>query len=94
MELLTPSVEISESFFEALEEGYVDKSRGKKATIKDIPAIQNDFSAFVRTFDDLEASADLIALPNGDKVERLPSITRWIWDEDFAGNSEVASCKS
>jgi soluble cytochrome b562 len=78
MELITPSVEISESFFEALEKGYVDKSRGKITTDKDINIIKNDFSAFVRTFDDLEASADLIALPNGDKVERLPSITRWI----------------
>ena len=35
MELLTPSVEISESFFEALEKGYVDKSRGKITTDKD-----------------------------------------------------------
>jgi predicted acetyltransferase len=86
MELLTPSVEISESFFEALEKGYVDKSRGTITTDKDITIIKNDFSAFVRTFDDLEASADLIALPNGDKVERLPSITRWIWDEGFAGS--------
>ena len=32
MELLTPSFEISESYFEALEKGYVDKSRGKKIT--------------------------------------------------------------
>ena len=31
MELLTPSLEISESYFEALEKGYVDKSRGKKS---------------------------------------------------------------
>jgi len=85
MELLTPSVEISESFFEALEEGYVDKSRGTITTDKDITIIKNDFSAFVRTFDDLEASADLIALPNGEKVERLPSITRWIWDDGFVG---------
>ncbi len=30
MELLTPSFEISESYFEALEKGYVDKSCGKK----------------------------------------------------------------
>jgi len=42
MELLTPSFEISESYFEALEKGYVDKSRGKKATIKDIPTISSD----------------------------------------------------
>ena len=47
MELLTPSVEISESFFEALEKGYVDKSRGKITTDKDINIIKNDFSAFV-----------------------------------------------
>jgi predicted acetyltransferase len=52
MELITPSVEISESFFEALEKGYVDKSRGKITTDKDINNIKNDFSAFVRTFDE------------------------------------------
>ena len=34
MELLTPSLEISESYFEALEKGYVDKSRGKKQQLK------------------------------------------------------------
>jgi hypothetical protein len=66
MELLTPSAEISESYFEALEKGYVDKSRGKITTNKDISIIKNDFSAFVRTFDDLEATAELIALPNGE----------------------------
>jgi predicted acetyltransferase len=85
MELLTPSAEISESYFEALEKGYVDKSRGKKATIKDIPAIKNDFTAFVSSFDDLEPTADLMTLSNGEKVKRLPSITRWIWDEGFSG---------
>jgi predicted acetyltransferase len=85
MELLTPSVEISESYFEALAKGYVDKSRGKKATVKDIPAIKNDFTAFVSSFDDLEPTVDLMTLSNGDKVERLPSITRWIWDEGFSG---------
>jgi hypothetical protein len=62
MELITPSTEISESYFEALEKGYVDKSRGKKATIKDIPAIKNDFTAFVSSFDDLEPTADLMTL--------------------------------
>ena len=87
MELITPSVEISESFFEALEKGYVDKSRGKITTDKDINNIKNDFSA-------LEASADLITLPNGDKVERLPSITRWIWDEGFAGSISLRWQKS
>ena len=86
MELLTPSFEISESYFEALEKGYVDKSRGKKATIKDIPTINNNFTAFVSSFDDLEPTLDLITLSNGEKVERLPSITRWIWDEGFAGS--------
>jgi hypothetical protein len=78
MKLTTPSVEISESYFEALEKGFVDRSRGKITTDKDINIIKNDFSAFVRTFDDLEASADLITMPNGDKVERFPSITRWL----------------
>lgn len=85
MELLTPSFEISESYFEALEKGYVDKSRGKKATIKDIPTIKNNFTAFVSSFDDLEPTLDLITLSNGEKVERLPSITRWIWDDGFVG---------
>ena len=63
MKLITPSIEISESYFEALDKGYGDKSRGTITTDKDITIIKNDFSAFVRTFDDLEASADLIALP-------------------------------
>jgi hypothetical protein len=68
MELLTPSFEISESYFEALEEGYVDKSRGTITTDKDITIIKNDFSAFVRTFDDLEASADLLICLMGTKL--------------------------
>ena len=85
MELLTPSVEISESYFEALEKGYVDKSRGKKATIKDITTIKKNFTAFVSSFDDLEPTLDLITLSNGEKVKRLPSITRWIWDDGFVG---------
>jgi len=86
MQLLTPSAEISESYFGALEKGFKDKSRGITTTINDIPIIKSDFDAFVGSFDDLDASAQMITLPNGKKVERLPSITRWIWNEGFAGS--------
>jgi predicted acetyltransferase len=86
MDLLKPSVEISQSYFDALTKGFKDKSRGITTTINDIPTIKSNFEVFIKSFDDLDASAQIITLPNGNEVERLPSITRWIWDEGFAGS--------
>ena len=86
MDLRKPSAEISQSYFDALTKGFKDKSRGITTTINDIPTIKSNFEVFIKSFDDLDASAQIITLPNGNEVERLPSITRWIWDQGFAGS--------
>ena len=86
MELVNPDPNIVESYFEALERGFVDKSRGKTTVEKDIPSIKNNIDDFIKSFNDTDAQVALIALSNGDKVSRLPSISRWIWDGEFAGN--------
>jgi len=85
MKLIIPTTETAQSYFEALEKGFIDKSRGITTKETDILAIKNDFAYFIKSFDDKEARGELITLSNGDKVERLPSISRWIWDDGFAG---------
>ncbi len=50
-----------------------------------IDRVTRDPDRFLELCDDREAAGDPIELPDGSTVARLPGLTRWMWDGEFAG---------
>lgn len=84
--LLLPSAAQLAGYSDALQRGWSpDNVRPAAAAAEHLAAISADPAAFVASLDDLQAIGPPIALPDGSTVARLPSTTRWIWDEGFVG---------
>lgn len=85
--LVTPSREHLPAYIAALERGWSpDNVLGKAAADAQLARIAGDADAFLAGMDDPEARGGPIPLPDGAFAERLPGITRWIWDGDFCGS--------
>ncbi|TIM17818.1 MAG: GNAT family N-acetyltransferase, partial [Mesorhizobium sp.] len=87
IELVKPALEHLPSYKAALERGWSpDNVRLMEAVREQLAAIEKDPGAFLAGFDDPEARAGPITLPDGTKVPRLPGFRRWIWDGEVAGS--------
>src|SRR5262249_52363932 len=86
-ELIRPAREHLGSYRNALELGWSpDNVRGATAAQEQMSMIENDPSKFLQALDDPDAVGPPIPLPDGSVISRLPSITRWVWDGNFAGS--------
>ncbi|OIQ25460.1 MAG: GNAT family N-acetyltransferase [Alphaproteobacteria bacterium MedPE-SWcel] len=86
MKLLTPSIEHLPAYVAALQMGWSPDNLRAEAAQEQIASIEKDAASFVSNLDDPTAKAGPIILPDGSKVPRLPSIRRWIWDDEFCGH--------
>jgi predicted acetyltransferase len=87
IELVEPSLGHLPSYVAALRRGWSpDNVRLMEATREQLAAIESDPAAFVASLDDPEARGAPIAMPDGTRKERLPSIRRWVWDGELAGS--------
>ena len=85
--LITPAREHLPAYIAALEQGWSpDNVMGKAAADAQLAKIAEDPEAFLAGMDDPEARGGPIPQPDGSFTERLPGITRWIWDGDFCGS--------
>lgn len=85
MLLVRPSQEHLASYLEALERGYTfDEALSGGADLLR-QQIARDPQAFFQRFEDRDAAAGPVQLPDGSFVPRLPSIGRWMWDGEFCG---------
>jgi predicted acetyltransferase len=84
--LVKPARERLAAYVAALERGWSPDTMRDEARFEDLQAIATDPDAFLRRFDDRDATAGAIRLPDGSFVPRLPGFRRWIWDGDFAGS--------
>ena len=81
-----PAEEHLASYVAALKSGWSpDNVRGRAVAEEQLQRIGRDPAAFLASLDDPAASGPPIKLPDGSEVRRLPSITRWMWDGEFAG---------
>ena len=83
MNLVTPALEHLPSYLSALRRGYNDSHESIDVRL---PRIEADPDGFLKRADDPQGQGGPITLPDGSIVQRLPSITRWMWDEDFCGS--------
>ena len=90
MKLVWPSKEYLPSYVAALKRGWSpDNIRGEIAAREELTRIEADADAFLASLVDKEGRGELITLPNGNKVPRLPGYRRWMWDGEFCGSIGV-----
>lgn len=86
MILLKPSIDRIHDYVSALRRGWSPDNLRPEAAQEQIASISKDATSFVSNLDDPTAKAGSVTLPDGSKVPRLPSIRRWIWDDEFGGH--------
>lgn len=87
MQLMVPSLADLPDYAEALRRGWSpDNVRGAATAAEHLAAIAADPAGLVAALDDPDARGQPIRLPDGTTVPRLPSLTRWIWDDGFCGS--------
>lgn len=87
MILIKPTLTTLPAYKEALERGWSpDNLATEKKRLEELSKIAADPAAFIDSFDDVDAKGDPVTLPDGSKVPRLPSIGRWLWDDEFCGH--------
>lgn len=87
VELVVPSEAYLPSYVAALQRGWSpDNIRGAAVAVEELTKIEQDPAQFLaHKADDRQAQGGPINLPDGSIVERLPSLTRWLWDGEFCG---------
>lgn len=86
MKLVVPAEEHLASYVAALRSGWSpDNIRGRAAAEEQLLQIQQDPAAFLALLDNPLGGGPAVTLADGSTVQRLPSISRWMWDGEFAG---------
>lgn len=84
--LRTPTLTTLLDCAQALARGWTpDTLRGRSAAIARMARISADPAQYLAELTGSSLGEDMIELPDGSLAPRLPSRTRWIWSEGFAG---------
>ena len=86
MELLRPRAEHLPGYLDALRRGWSPDTTHVGLDQSEIDRVTRDPDRFLALRDDREAAGDPIELPDGTIVPRLPGLSRWMWDGEFAGS--------
>lgn len=88
LQLVRPAAEHLPEYRAALERGWsADTIRGPAAALEELERIEDDPASFLALMDNPLALGPMVVLPDGSHVQRLPSLRRWMWDEEgFAGS--------
>lgn len=86
MELLTPTLDHLPSYVEALKRGFAPGTSNPDAVRRAaFERIAEDPALYISQMTDLDAAGPDVLLGDGTYVKRLPGVTRWMWDGEFAG---------
>jgi predicted acetyltransferase len=85
MELIRRRAEHLPSYLDALRRGWSPNTEHIGVDQAAIDHVMRDPQRFIELGDDREAAGDPIEQPDGTTVPRLPGLTRWMWDGEFAG---------
>lgn len=83
--ILVPSIDHLDSYKAALSNGWSPNTLRSEAAKEELEAISIDPHFFIAGLTDLDAKGELIKMPDGSLMERLPGFIRWIWDGEFCG---------
>lgn len=88
--LVRPDESHLDGYIAALRRGWSpDNVRGAEAAREELAEIERDAAAFLASLEDREAKRPAIELPDGSRVDRLPSFKRFIWDGEFCGSIQL-----
>ena len=82
--LLRPGPEHLPDYCAALEKGWSPNTT-RNTSEEELARIASDPDDFLDKLDDPKALGGDIEMPDGTMVKRLPSLKRFIWDQDFCG---------
>lgn len=86
MKLIKPCIDHIPAYVDALQKGWSPDNLRAEAAQEQLSKIAEDAALHVSNLDDPTAKAGPLKLPDGSEVPRLPSIRRWIWDNEFCGH--------
>lgn len=86
IELVRPATVHLPGYIAALRRGWSPNTLRAVVAQEQIAMIEEDPTAFLARMDDEEAKAGPVKMPDGSMGERIPGITRWIWDQKSAGD--------
>ncbi len=92
--LVTPAHTHLPQFVQALQRGWSPNNERPEASAEMLQQIADDANAFLALTDNRAGGGPPVNMPDGSQVERLPSISRWIWAEagdeaGFAGTIQL-----
>jgi len=79
--LETPSLALLPGYADALARRW-SPNNVRDVSAEQLAALRADAAGFIAS---LLAQSGRIRLPDGSEVEKLPSVTRWLWDGEFCG---------
>lgn len=85
LSLVRPTLEHLPSYVHALKRGWSFHPYLTNASERELATIESDPRAFLQSFEDPDALAGPVEMPDGSFVARIPSIGRWMWDGEFCG---------
>lgn len=85
MELVIPAREHLGGYVAALETGWSPNNLRSAAAREHLGKIQKDPDGFLADLQDPKGQGPAVVLPDGTRVQRLPSLRRWIWSDGFCG---------
>ena len=92
LQLVRPGPQHLAQYRAALQRGWsADTVRGAAAAQEELQRIAADPLPFLLHLDDPEGLGPPVTLPDGSQRPRLPSLRRWMWDEDDAVEPFVGS---
>ncbi len=84
--LVVPSETHLAGYIDALERGWSPDTTRDATFARELAAeVVADPRRHLATLDDREGRGEPIVLPDGSRVKRLPSFSRWMWDGEFCG---------
>lgn len=86
MELIRPHAEHLPGYLDALRRGWSPNTTHVGMDLEEIDRVTTDPTTFLAHMDDRDPAGRTVSLPDGTTVPRLPGLTRWMWDGEFAGS--------
>ncbi|MBS7808094.1 GNAT family N-acetyltransferase [Variovorax sp. PCZ-1] len=84
--LVTPSLHYLPSYIAALRKGWLPNNMRQQSAIEELERIERDAQGYIDWLDSRNAQGEVIPLPDGTFVPRLPGFRQWMWDGEFCGS--------
>jgi predicted acetyltransferase len=86
MELRRAAIDALPGYVAALKTGWSPDNIRPEVAAEQLAMIDQDADAFIASLDDPQGRGPHVMLPDGSTVPRLPSVRRWIFDDEFCGS--------